>query len=717
LKANTLYIFGPYRLDPERGTLRNEEAWVNLPPKVLETLTVLVEHGGEVVSKADLMSALWPQSFVEESSLTQNIFLLRRTLGRTADGKEYIETLSKRGYRIAVPIELRTSSSAPNFLVESAPELDPISTPAVAAQPIASPPRGRGRRIPRRGLTGAVAILLAILTLAGFALRELWRGRQQPTVTRFKRLTDDGISKEGYTTLLTDGTRIYFTEKIAARSYLAEVSAGGGETTRHELPGQATTAFSYSPQRNEILLGTLWEQKSERPLSVIALPSQTVSPVGDITAHGASWSPDGQQIALTQGDRLLVSQMDGTNAHEIAKMDGVPFWPRWSPDGTRIRFSMYGFGTQPSLWEVRPDGTGLHSLLAGEPYEDFACCGDWSPDGRYFVYWVDGVSRSTLWAIRDDPHWWQSEKSSLLVEGPVDFWRAPVFAPDGGHLYALGWQARGQLLKFDATAQEFRPYLNQLSTDTLSFSPDRRWIAYTAYPEGTLWRSRPDGSERVKLSGDKVVARFPQWSPDGTQISYIASAEGNSWKINLVSAQGGKSQALVADGSNQGVPTWSPDGTRIAFGQIINFGVGQQTVRIRILDLKTGRMTGIPGSDGLWTARWSPDGRYLAAVGSKDQRLMLYDFSTSQWMVAADAGANDVVWLPDGSGLYFDSTREPVLYKYVPRSGQLTRYADLTGLRRTGFFDWTINVAPDGEPVLLREAGVQEIYSMQVNLP
>jgi hypothetical protein len=75
------------------------------------------------------------------------------------------------------------------------------------------------------------------------------------------------------------------------------------------------------------------------------------------------------------------------------------------------------------------------------------------------------------------------------------------------------------------------------------------------------------------------------------------------------------------------------------------------------------------------------------------------------------------VWLPDGSGLYFDSTREPVLYKYVPRSGQLTRYADLTGLRRTGFFDWTINVAPDGEPVLLREAGVQEIYSMQVNLP
>ena len=85
-----LYVFGPYVLDAGQLLLRKDEEVVQLPPKVLETLLALVESSGQVVTKQQLMESVWPDSFVEEGNLTQNIFLLRRVLGKTAEGEEYI---------------------------------------------------------------------------------------------------------------------------------------------------------------------------------------------------------------------------------------------------------------------------------------------------------------------------------------------------------------------------------------------------------------------------------------------------------------------------------------------------------------------------------------------------------------------------------------------------------------------------------------------------
>jgi len=100
-----LYGFGAFVLDPEQAILRDHDGqMIALPPKVVATLLVLVERRGEVVSKQVLMDAVWPESFVEEGNLTQNIFLLRRELGKTSDGEDYIQTLSKRGYRLTVPV-------------------------------------------------------------------------------------------------------------------------------------------------------------------------------------------------------------------------------------------------------------------------------------------------------------------------------------------------------------------------------------------------------------------------------------------------------------------------------------------------------------------------------------------------------------------------------------------------------------------------------------
>src|SRR5271154_5913387 len=100
-----IYEFGTYVLDSAQMLLRRDGSVVPLQPRALETLLVLVRRRGEVVSKQDVMEAVWPDSFVEEGNLTQNIFLLRRELGKTSDGEDYIQTMPKRGYRMNVPVE------------------------------------------------------------------------------------------------------------------------------------------------------------------------------------------------------------------------------------------------------------------------------------------------------------------------------------------------------------------------------------------------------------------------------------------------------------------------------------------------------------------------------------------------------------------------------------------------------------------------------------
>jgi DNA-binding winged helix-turn-helix (wHTH) protein len=105
-EAKQVYEFGPFRVDPDKRLLLRDNLPVPLQPKAFETLLVLVQHSQEVVLKDDLMKALWPDSFVEESNLTQHIFVLRKTLGETAGENRYIATIPGRGYQFAENVRL-----------------------------------------------------------------------------------------------------------------------------------------------------------------------------------------------------------------------------------------------------------------------------------------------------------------------------------------------------------------------------------------------------------------------------------------------------------------------------------------------------------------------------------------------------------------------------------------------------------------------------------
>src|ERR1700754_5103167 len=98
------YRFGPFELDAHDRLLTTQGDVVPLTPKALDTLLILVELGGHVVTKDELIERVWPDSFVEQNNLAQNISALRKALGESADGIRYIDTVPKRGYRFIAPV-------------------------------------------------------------------------------------------------------------------------------------------------------------------------------------------------------------------------------------------------------------------------------------------------------------------------------------------------------------------------------------------------------------------------------------------------------------------------------------------------------------------------------------------------------------------------------------------------------------------------------------
>ena len=104
LEVNHLYQFCRYRFDPENHLLESEGSAISLTPKAFEILLVLVQNGTRLTTKEELMRKVWPDSFVEEANLTVNISALRRHLGETPSGRQYIETVPRKGYRFAVPV-------------------------------------------------------------------------------------------------------------------------------------------------------------------------------------------------------------------------------------------------------------------------------------------------------------------------------------------------------------------------------------------------------------------------------------------------------------------------------------------------------------------------------------------------------------------------------------------------------------------------------------
>ena len=144
-QSQHFYEFGRFRVNTEDRLLVRDKEIVQLTPKVFEILLALVESSGQVISKDSLMKRVWPDSFVEEGNLTQNISLLRKALGEGQNGHQYIETVARRGYRFVAPVyesrdggpgSNRANASAPAAVVEPATEASSEGEPVRASRAV-----------------------------------------------------------------------------------------------------------------------------------------------------------------------------------------------------------------------------------------------------------------------------------------------------------------------------------------------------------------------------------------------------------------------------------------------------------------------------------------------------------------------------------------------------------------------------------------------------
>src|SRR4030095_9322300 len=142
------------------------------------------------------------------------------------------------------------------------------------------------------------------------------------------------------------------------------------------------------------------------------------------------------------------------------------------------------------------DGTQLHRLLPGWNEPPGECCGQWTADGKYYVFSSIREGKPNLWALREKAGFLRSgsHEPTQLTAGPLNF-SYPLPSKDGKRLYAVGQQLRGGLVRYDAKTKQLVGYLSGISATFPDFSGDGEWVCYVTYPEFSLWRSKLDGSQ------------------------------------------------------------------------------------------------------------------------------------------------------------------------------------------------------------------------------
>jgi Tol biopolymer transport system component len=562
---------------------------------------------------------------------------------------------------------------------------------------------------PRSLATMAAAGLLVILALAYFLRPAL----PPPRVTNSTRVTTDGRDKRF---IFTDGSRIYYSSCTPAACSLYQAPAAGGEPVRIETPFSNPYLVDVSPAQSAFLIVSCPDLVgSIRNCPIWILPVLGGSPrrVGNVNGL-ANFTPDGKEVLYTEHNVIYRAKIDGSDSAKLVTLASGENASnvRLSPDGKRIRFTLSGADSRVSIWEASADGSHLHRLFGDAYY------GIWTPDGNYFVFNALHGGVRNAWAAR--------EGSSLLrkvgrdpvqlTSGPTDTF-AEALSMDGRKLFATTAQPRYEMVRYDISSHQFLPYLSGISAISPQYSPDGKSVAYVSFPDATLWRGK------LQLTFPPLSVLQPRWSPDGSKIAFMAREPNHAWNVYVVPADGGTPEPVLPKDHPGSDPSWSPDGNSLLFAGHPDDVKRGAKLQLQIADLKTHAISIVPGSEGLWSPRWSPDGRYIVATPQAADRLMLFDAKTQQWSELLKTATGWPEWSRKASDcVYFFGTPQPGqtgIYRICVSGRKLEQVVSLKDFHQpvgpVGS-SWT-GLAPDDSPLLLRDIGTTDIYALDLDLP
>jgi serine/threonine protein kinase/Tol biopolymer transport system component len=600
---------------------------------------------------------------------------------------------------IAKAIEKERGASQPNLAAPAAS--------VVPTQPV------------RRDWRWWVAAMSVAAVVAGTAVIWLTRPLPPPRVTHIVQLTTDGLTKQR---MVNDGIRLFYAAgNRDSNMKMFQISLKGGEP----LPMPQLTGmlpFDISPDRSEILLGQILKGANNEggidgpfPIWVADTLGSAPRRLGGLTAREVVWSPAGDRILYSNGAELRIAHSDGSQSRTVASMKGIVLYPRWSPDGRSIRFTLL---TENStvLWEVAADGSHRHALFP--EWADHAPEGGvWTPDGKYFVVTAGQGGRRDLWAVRQTRRLFETAAPIpvRLTAGPMKAYLAQTGA-DGQRILFLGELDKSELVRYDRKPDQWTPYLGGVPATQLDFSRDGKWIVYARCPDASIWRSAVNGRDRLQLTAAPLFAMNPRWSRDGAEITFSGGLQEQPSRLYVVSATGGAVRQLThgetgSSGDEDG--SWSPDGASLVFGG--KFGdpsvEDRQRLVLEIIDVKSQQVSKLPGSEGLWSPRWSPDGRYVAAMGYPN-RLWLYDMKARVRTQLTSIGAGWPSWSRDSEYVYFHDNPGIDWCRVRIKDRKIERVASLTGLKMAVPGLGWIGLAPDSSTISTRDAGGTEIYAL-----
>jgi Tol biopolymer transport system component/DNA-binding winged helix-turn-helix (wHTH) protein len=698
--------FGLFEADLLTGELRRSGIKVRLQSQPFKLLAALLEHPGAVVSRESLQKLLWGSDTTVnfDHSLGIAVNKLRDALGDSAENPRFVETLAKRGYRFIAPVKV-AGPSAP----------EPMQT---AAASVVDSDKGHPWHLWASVALGAICVVEALALLARPTLRTPYRVEQ---VTYSGRVLDNDTDVESFSNSASDGSRIYFSSIENGIPTLSVALAANGEISHFHLPSEvgAPLIGSLSTDGSRIVIHGHLQAFPEQPLWIVPTLGGNARKVPGVQAHDATWMPDGDRLLIANGNDLVIVDPDGSVARKLVTVPGPAFWLHWSPDGRRLRFTLRDPARQTTeIWEVAVDGRDLHPLLKGWNQPASECCGSWTPDGEEFVFQASHGGHSQIWALREKPWYGRDSLPHQITNGPLEY-EAPSTVPGSHRIHFIGVSPQFELFHAVPGAQSFAALDQNLNSAALvEYSPDGRWVAWLNTADGSLWRSRTDGSERIELTTPPWRIFSMKWSPDDKSLALMAEQPGMPWKLYLLDTEGGKPTPVLNESRNEADPNWTPNGGSLVFGRPPDRMDSERKPKaIYQVDLASRNITEIPGSSGLFSPRVSPDGRMIVAMRLDQRALMLYDTAQQRWTTLTTHGVGDPCWSHNGQFVYFQDfleTGKPIYRISIPQ-GRLEQVATIHNLLPISATDYRlIGLAPGDLPLVTARTSVTNLYGVDL---